>query len=317
MNNLHVKSAKDLITKPEARRSGFVEYALRKNKEAVPYIDKAKALMAVISAKCKTPQDILQISNIRESLLEAAGISEKAKAHLHEEDKLQLLHEFVDKVLVPRGNDFVEEIAFRYLLTAGDALGGKMRNIIGSIASEKLTRFIVAQLSIKSMVFEFSKEKYDKFSVSSKYNIDDAQYIKSIRWRLKSGEMRHLVYNTTVPQVKKNIDIVLLSKVAPGSTSAVKEFLKNQAHYACIGELKGGIDPAGADEHWKTASTALGRVRTAFTKVKVPLVFIGAAIEAAMAEEIFQQYSNSNLSNCANLTSEEQLSAFCDWFTSI
>ncbi len=24
-----------------------------------------------------------------------------------------------------------------------------------------------------------------------------------------------------------------------------------------LGELKGGIDPAGADEHWKTANTVL------------------------------------------------------------
>jgi type II restriction enzyme len=28
--------------------------------------------------------------------------------------------------------------------------------------------------------------------------------------------------------------------------------------------LKGGIDPAGADEHWKTAGSALLRIKRAF-----------------------------------------------------
>ncbi|HAJ78349.1 MAG TPA: hypothetical protein DCO75_01135, partial [Fibrobacteres bacterium] len=33
-------------------------------------------------------------------------------------------------------------------------------------------------------------------------------------------------------------------------------------------ELKGGIDPAGADEHWKTAKTAIDRIVSAFKKRK-------------------------------------------------
>jgi len=31
-------------------------------------------------------------------------------------------------------------------LTSGDALGGRMRNLVGSIANEKLTRSLVSQL---------------------------------------------------------------------------------------------------------------------------------------------------------------------------
>jgi hypothetical protein len=82
-----------------------------------------------------------------------------------------------------------------------------------------------------------------------------------------------------------------------------------------IGELKGGIDPAGADEHWKTANTALSRVRNVFNKL--PLMFIGAAIESAMSIEIFTQYQSGDLANCANLTSDEQLASLCEWLVGI
>jgi type II restriction enzyme len=35
------------------------------------------------------------------------------------------------------------------------------------------------------------------------------------------------------------------------------------------GAKQGRIDPAGADEHWKTAHTALNRIREAFAKKKL------------------------------------------------
>ena len=45
--NRHIKSASDLETTYEATRAGFLEIALRKNKEALPYVDEAKALKAI------------------------------------------------------------------------------------------------------------------------------------------------------------------------------------------------------------------------------------------------------------------------------
>jgi type II restriction enzyme len=89
--------------------------------------------------------------------------------------------------------------------------------------------------------------------------------------------------------------------------------------YIALGELKGGIDPAGADEHWKTASTALERIRSAFSsrKLKPKTFFIGAAIEKAMAAEIFEQLSSGILDNAANLTDEDQLVSVSNWLINI
>lgn len=312
MINPQVSAAESLITTPEARRSGFLEYALRRNKEAIPFIDKAKALKAILQAHTQSPDDILGIEKIKESLIEAAGVSVKAKAHLSKEDKDGLLKEFIDKVLKPSGKAYIEEVVYRYLLTSGDALGGKMRNIIGSIANEKLNRFIVSQLQICQIDFSYAF-KNKTFIDGKNFTIEAAEFIKAIQWTTSQSQQRLLVYNVTVPQVKKNIDIVLFKQsVASTRSDNLKAILADKENYLSIGELKGGIDPAGADEHWKTANTALGRVRTAFNG-QLPLIFIGAAIEASMAQEIFSQYQTGELANCANLTDDNQLASLCAW----
>ena len=86
-----------------------------------------------------------------------------------------------------------------------------------------------------------------------------------------------------------------------------------------LGELKGGIDPAGADEHWKTANTALERIRTGFVSVGVDIKtsFVGAAIENAMSIEIYEQLKRGVLSNAANLTDNNQLTEYCKWLLNL
>ena len=119
--------------------------------------------------------------------------------------------------------------------------------------------------------------------------------------------------------IKKNIDIVVLnfhSNELNGKT--FKDGINELNNYVLLGELKGGI-PAGADEHWKTANTALSRVRKKFISngIKVPLIFIGAAIEKSMSQEIFNQYLNGEIANCANLTIDNQLFSLCNWLVKL
>lgn len=315
MNHQLIKCFTDLVTTPEERRSGFLEYALRRNKESIPFIDRGKALKITLQQQTKDCREILKLDKIRDSLLEASGVSVKAKFHLTDDDKTQMLEEFVEKVLIPCGNGYIDEIVYRYLLTAGDALGGKMRNIVGAIAGEKLTRYVISHLQIQHIDFEYSF-KDGIFYSSKTYNLEDAEKIKAIRWSYLN-ENRSIIYNINVPQVSKNIDIVLINKKIDYVKGAqLKTLLNDSSIYLAFGELKGGIDPAGADEHWKTASSALERVRNKFSG-NANLFFIGAAIERAMAEEIYKQCLDNKLANCANLTKDDQLASLCEWITSI
>lgn len=149
---------------------------------------------------------------------------------------------------------------------------------------------------------------------------DIEKLVKGLYWK-SHGIDRTLIYNLTVPIVKKNVDLSLFN-CSPNDLSFSKNkssVLYKPERYLALGELKGGIDPAGADEHWKTANSALDRIRKAFSNKNCSphTFFIGAAIENAMAKEIYQQLTNNILSNSANLTNEEQVVSLCNWLIKI
>lgn len=96
-----------------------------------------------------------------------------------------------------------------------------------------------------------------------------------------------------------------------------ESLLADKNNYIACGELKGGIDPAGADEHWKTANSALGRIRAAFGRNVPTLFFIGAAIESSMAKEIFGQLRSGKLTHAANLNEEKQVDDLVGWLSSL
>ncbi len=93
----------------------------------------------------------------------------------------------------------------------------------------------------------------------------------------------------------------------------------SSATYIALGELKGGIDPAGADEPWKTARIALERISQAFAAVghAPSIFFIGAAIERKMATEIWSALPSNRLTNAANLNADNQLASIASWLCSI
>lgn len=132
---------------------------------------------------------------------------------------------------------------------------------------------------------------------------------------MKGRKPRTLIYNLTVPLVKNNIDLCLLN-CSPVELIANPSLLSLPELYLALGELKGGIDPAGADEHWKTARTALIRIQEAFARhgFKPHTFFVGAAIEKKMANEIWLQLENGTLENVANLTDDNQVSSVARWF---
>lgn len=316
--NRHVKTPEDLETTYAAKRAGFLEIALRKNKEALPYIDEAKAIKSIAELYLR-PKEMATDDRVKAPLAEAAGISTKASNYLSKDDIQSIVIEFIINFLEPAGENFVDEFVYRYLLSKGDALGGRMRNIVGALAGEKLTRCVAANLRISRYPHQFLLNK--KWSHPEQVTQDMMGLVKAIRWENKSGCARELIYNLTVPIVSKNIDISIFSSqtLEINTPEKRKSFVRDHLNYLALGELKGGIDPAGADEHWKTASTALWRIREAFHEVNHPVqtFFVGSAIEKSMAQEIFTQCENNKLDSVANLNNNEQLAELCSWIINL
>ncbi len=316
--NKHLISYESLVTPYEETRAGFISLALEKNKNATPFIEEAKALKS-IAGNAKCPKDLLNIPEINNSLLTASGLSEKAKNHLNKEDKREAITNLIETFLEPAGLSFVDELVYRFLLTRGDSLGGSMRNLAGKIGEWKFTRILISTLSVHGVEFGYLDAATRQW-LHSTTDPELEKRVKGLYWSTE-GKYRTLINNLTVPIVKKNVDMCLFdcSPKEMRLASSHDSIHYKPEKYLALGELKGGIDPAGADEHWKTASTALERIRNAFSreKCKPYTFFVGAAIETEMAKEIYNQLKNNTLTNGANLTNEKQTVSLCKWLISI
>ena len=306
----HLSSSTDLVTTPEEIREGFIALALERNRQATPFVEQARALK-VLATRAKSPNDLLNVEEIRSALLTAAGFSKKATKYTIEADETAAIRGLIENFLKPAGSDFVEELVYRFLLTRGDSLGGTMRNIAGKLAERKLTRAILSALTLTETSYQWLNAASNTWIAGTKDDTDIELSLKALNWK-QDGEPRTLIYNRKVPLVEKNIDICLLkctpSEVKPATYRIAELFI-------AFGELKGGIDPAGADEHWKTAQTALSRVRIAFANENLApaLFFIGAVIVDSMAQEIWRQLGEETLRNAANLTNADQVASLAKW----
>ncbi len=225
MKPKHIKGYQDLVTSPEAIKAGFLFQALTKTDKSTPYLVRAVEFRTALE-KVNNINQLSKLKSFQKEVLAAAGFSDKASSHLKEKDiedslKVVLRKIFKSGVITAR-----EQLVHRYLLTKGDTLGGSMRNFIGASAALKLTDSLIAALALKKISPEIFRKKSGK--------------ITSISW-----PKRHLVFDYKLKLIKKNIDVILLDT----SKHSTKEAFADPKNYLAFGELKGGIDPAGADEH--------------------------------------------------------------------
>jgi Restriction endonuclease BsobI len=114
----HLITKADLITSHAETRSGFLELALEKNRQATPFIIEARALKAVAFPLAR-PVDLLTLTTIQSALVTAAGISDKAASHLDITTKEQAVRDFITSFLDTAGTDWVDELIYRFLITRG------------------------------------------------------------------------------------------------------------------------------------------------------------------------------------------------------
>ena len=311
MTNIIQKST-DLVTSREQTRAGFIAFALEKNRRSTPIIESAKSLK-VLASKAKTAKDLLKITEIQPALLTAAGLSDKAVNHFTEDDTIKAISGLIENFLEPAGKGFVDEVVYRYLLIKGDSFGGSMRNIVGAIAQQKFVRTLLSNLSVAGTNYLWLENKTKKWEEKPDDDFAIEEQLKALSWKNPKQKHRVLAFNLNIPIVKNNIDICLFN--ADTELYANGEIVNTPDKILMLGELKGGIDPAGADEHWKTGNAALNRIRESFSKhnLKIDTSFIAAAIEKKMASEIFAQLQSKTLSNAANLTIDKQLVSYCNW----
>lgn len=295
----HIAKSDDLVTSPAAVCKGFLEQALQKTEKASPYVLQARSLLTQLEG-IPNVHAVAHDESIQDQLIAAAGFSDKAQSHLSPAELAAAIERVLKKIAVKAGDAWREEIVYRFLLTKGDSLGGSMRNITGAVAGRKLCGAIQSALKAAGRSGQVQR------------SVANAEKIQSITW-----PRRVLLFDKKPQFIGNSIDVILLDAAAPDLNVPTR--LERRQDYIACGELKGGIDPAGADEHWKTANSALARIRSVFEgeSRKPDLFFVGAAIEAAMAKEIFRQLKDGRLSYAANLTVPKQLDDLASWLVAL
>ncbi|MFQ5684905.1 MAG: AvaI/BsoBI family type II restriction endonuclease [Candidatus Binatia bacterium] len=290
----HVRAPQDLVTSLEAIREGFISQARAKILKAKPFVDEALEFeRALKDAKHLT--EVLAMEAHWGRLSAAAGFSEKALNNVSPETAQVVLRAALDEIFRESGEQWRDAILSRYLLTKGDSLGGTMRNVTGALAQRRFADSVVRALGgIAGVSIRRSAE---------------TEKIQEVEWR-----DRILLFDKRSPLIDKSVDVILLNR--PGE-ERWQTLIRKAGSYVACGELKGGIDPAGADEHWKTARTSLERIRERLTRPRPALFFVGAAIEANMANEIFNDLEEGRLQHAANLNYENQLDDLVRWLVSL
>ena len=308
----HLNSSEDLITSQEATRAGFLALAVERNRLSTPLVAQAQALKTA-ARRAGSIQECINDDQLRPSILTAAGVSDKAHSHFTTTEIDAAIKDLVDNYLVPSGANYVDVLVFRFLLTKGDSIGGAMRNVGGRIAQRKLIRALAASLELANAPYHWlDHDSVWHAAIPNQPDFELSAQGLSWIWQHKN---RTLVFNRKVPSVGTNVDLCLLNCERDAWEAAIK----SPSAFLALGELKGGVDPAGADEHWKTARAALNRIESAFANSGAypSLFFIGAAIVKNMASEIGGRLAHDTLANAANLTDADQLTAIAQWIRTL
>ncbi|HCG8591130.1 TPA: hypothetical protein NJ540_003907 [Vibrio parahaemolyticus] len=287
-----VTSAKDLVTRIEDTKAGFLWQAQEKTRRSSEYDDLANHFLSQVQAgQVRSVHDVHSDPKLERFMIAACMLSEKSLKYVSAPEQIAALVDFNQM----NNSLYVNELVRRYYLTFGDSLGGTMRNAVGGVGQTKLDDAIFNKLIM------LGKNPVRLLNSSQ-------TKAAAIVWA-----DRVVIFDKKPKFIDKSVDIIVIRK-SPLETIATQADLKNLIErvddYTCAGELKSGIDPAGADEHWKTAKSALDRINTVFSgmgKITPNLLFIGAAIESAMSIEIFNLLQSGWLAGAANLNNTNQL----------
>lgn len=204
-----------------------------------------------------------------------------------------------------------------FMANLGDALGGSFRNEIGRLAMISVLRPLIEHLwqngQLKSLTFSLrtnlipGKFRQQKQIVYIKPEIDMIEFLNEL-------EAKFVKYQEI--QLENGVSLMIDKKIRwrdeSGKSFEASSDLhglqqSDRPHTAVLwaAEVKGGADPAGSDEHWKTASRALNRILEAAKKSghpKPPLSFIGTTIVPSVALEIRAWIKRGDLVSAYNLT---------------
>jgi hypothetical protein len=217
------------------------------------------------------------------------------------------------------------------LANLGESIGGSWRNEVGRLAYAEVIGILLRHLHEKRYLAAITYDlkvpltgetDEDEERTVSQDNLlaDGPDFLRD----LQTIEANRVVYkrialrNTNDLLLNRQIEWIDREGKSHKIGPDLSAFLPDNT-LTWGGELKGGADPAGSDEHWKTATRAFDRILDATEKTGRPkpkLSFIATILVDRVAREAALWIREGKLTSVYNLTqiaeSEEKRKAFLD-----
>jgi hypothetical protein len=198
----------------------------------------------------------------------------------------------------------------------GASIDGSWRNEVGRLAYVEVVGGLLRYLHNRGLLSSVSydlkgpiiEDDEDESSIVAKDNLLTAA--EDFLVYLEEAETNRVVYKAI--ELKNGYKLLLNKqivwadiegkayKIGPDLSS-----LSEEGTFVWGGELKGGADPAGSDEHWKTAKSAFDRIidaASATGRPKPKLSFIATILVDRVAHEAALWIKQGKLSSVYNLT---------------
>lgn len=202
----------------------------------------------------------------------------------------------------------------------GASIDGSWRNEVGRLAYitvlNPLILHLKSQGKVRSIQYRLKGYVTDANDYGKKENEEDLvdkSYEEVVAFISKLEDMRptytqlNMNNGNTIllnRQLKWNVpDSKAVKKIGPDLITGTTP--NPTIQYVWAAELKGGADPAGSDEHWKTATQAFNRIIKAAQETgrEIPkLSFIATILVDRVAEEAELWLKNGKLTSVHNLT---------------
>jgi hypothetical protein len=204
------------------------------------------------------------------------------------------------------------------MANVGDSMGGIARNEVGRVAMMRVVNPVIRRFaeqgrlsmiaySLKGRITSPEDEEGSGASSQQRLVVTPEADIETelarfeeyrvIYHELEMSNGSHLLLNR---QLSWDAPSGESYRIGPDLHSQVEPI---EMYWAA--ELKGGADPAGSDEHWKTATQALQRIKDAASKTErqPPLLsFIATILVDRVAREAQDWLNNGILTSVYNLT---------------
>lgn len=199
----------------------------------------------------------------------------------------------------------------------GDSLGGVSRNEVGRVALARVLEPLVRHLASAGRLARIRYSLKGKLTTPEDEDDRGESPIQVIQISPQTDIAELLQRFETFRVIYQELELtngsrLLLNRQLTWSSGDQSYRIGPDMHSRTdaidmlwAGELKGGADPAGSDEHWKTATQALQRIREAAQRtgrVEPKLSFMATILVDRVAKELQDWIDQGRLTSVYNLT---------------